>query len=263
MKLPRPAPTRGFTLIELLVVISIIALLIGILLPALGAARGSARALASMVNLRSWGQGTIMAANEDKFLLPHEGQKEPGLPTFNDPNWWGNRVPPFVDQPAYVDLPNPAVASDNNIFIDPGAEMPSDAPYQVGTAPKYYFNYVANSELNNSIKASHERVNLDQISNTSYTVLMLELRTVQGELEGPSHPNWNSVRVGVRGRGRADWKRFAARHQQGGHLMFADGHAAHYKNQDVITRVNPTLDDWNHPNTNANVIWEPLAPATD
>ncbi len=154
MNTPTSDRPRGFTLIELLVVISIIALLIGILLPVLGNARDTARAMASMVNLRSWGQGSIMAANEDKFLLPWEGAKEPDAATFADPNWWGNRVPPFVDQPAYVDLPAPSEPSDSNIFIDPAAEFPADAPYNNG-GNDYYFNYVANSELNNSITASH------------------------------------------------------------------------------------------------------------
>ena len=270
---PSPDARRGFTLIELLVVISIIALLIGILLPVLGSARSSARSLASLANLRSWGQGTMMAANEDKMLLPWEGEKEPDAATLARPEWWGNKVPPFVGQPAFKDLANPALPGETKIFVDPAAEKPGDAPYTVpGATParKYFFSYVANSEANNTVAAASptpqkwdDRLNLDRIEQTSYTVLMLELRTVQSELPGASDPNWTAVKVGTKGRGRADWKRFAARHQDGGRLMFADGHAAHFKNRDVTTRKNPALDDWNHPNVEVPVIWEPLGPATN
>ncbi len=92
---------------------------------------------------------------------------------------------------------------------------------------------------------------------------MLEVRTVQNELKNASDPNWDAVKLGKKGRGRTDWKRFAARHQDGGHLMFADGHAAHFKNVDVTTLIDDTVDDYNYPNVNANVVWEPLGPATD
>ncbi|XAM01720.1 DUF1559 domain-containing protein [Phycisphaeraceae bacterium D3-23] len=61
---------RGFTLIELLVVISIIALLIAILLPALGMARASARAAVCMSNFRQIGIAQMVYVQDYHYYPP-------------------------------------------------------------------------------------------------------------------------------------------------------------------------------------------------
>ncbi len=64
---------NGFTLIELLVVISIIALLVSILLPALNEARNLSRRVVCSSNLHSMGTAFVQYAQDNKTLLPPQG----------------------------------------------------------------------------------------------------------------------------------------------------------------------------------------------
>ena len=121
-----PAPTRrprpAFTLVELLVVIGIIALLIGILLPALGKARRAAMEAIDMSNLRQWGLGFQMYADQNHGLLPSDGPggtpTDPVVPaaatagptataatySLDSYNYWFNAIPPFVGGRSYAQM---------------------------------------------------------------------------------------------------------------------------------------------------------------
>lgn len=281
---PRNSHRYGFTIIEMLVVIGIIALLMALLFPAIGMVQRSGRAEVSKSNLRQWGVGTIGYVNLNQESLPWEGLKNVGDMELNlqQRKFWANAIPPFVGQKPYKDIVEQAfqknedvpTADGGSIFIDPAAVPDGDAPYQFGQPGEngwrrqFYFNYVPNAQLNNTYLSQYniadfspdKAMRMAQISVPSATILMLEMRANKNELPA-SDPNYSKD---LR-RHRSDWKRFAARHFDGGHFMFADGHVEHAVNIDVITNIqgntNPSHPDgdWNYPNR----IWDPLGPALD
>ena len=136
---------NAFTLVELLIVIGIIALLISILLPALSKARESANAVVCMSNMRQFGLGMQMYADQNKGALPQKGP-DGSSPTqafgqggnvyndvigFDDPSIWFNAIPPMVNGQSYfamiyanyqgkIVLPK-ANAGFRSIFICPSA----------------------------------------------------------------------------------------------------------------------------------------------
>ncbi len=91
----RSISSHSFTLIELLVVIAIIAVLIAVLLPALSRARDIAKIAGCRANLREFGEGFCMYANDHNDLLPAAASGW-NNETGNFAYWWLESISPYL-----------------------------------------------------------------------------------------------------------------------------------------------------------------------
>ncbi len=226
---------------------------------------------------------------------------------FDDDAWWANRVSVYMNMPTYRKLCEQALTAGTtvpkvggkSIFTDPAAGTPGVSPFpwttsgstivdtnyaSTGTPDasvkrQFLFNYGMNANLNGGIDENGAgvstyngrlRINIDRIPQQAATMLFVEMRATQDEL--PTGDPWlkpkgATVTDFYLARCRANWKRFAARHNGGGHLAFIDGHAGWYSNTFLTTDStgNRTSNDgsaaagptYNKPN---QIIWNPLTP---
>lgn len=243
-----PGAPSAFTLLELLVVIAIVALLAALLLPALSRGKAKSQRIECVNRLKQWGLAFRLYAEENDGLIARECYEPLGDVTIN--NWtqvkgrplpdgrtdsfdvWYNALPPYLGQrPASSFAPLTARTAfyDTRLLIHcPGARFPSAV-----TRPSFQtplFSLAMNSQL---IEAG-PTIRFDLIERTEpvRTVLFLD-NLLDGEAK--VHSAQESAHLG---QPAAYANRFGARHERGGNLAFADGHATWFPGYQVV-ETNP------------------------
>lgn len=156
---------RGaFTLIELLVVIAIIAILAGLILPALSLSKQKALTVKCVSNMRQWGMGFRMYADDNHDIVPDEGDALEMIDSHGSPiqtdNYdfaWYNCVPPLISVQPLVNLyglngsaTNPPLPTSRTIFACPSASAPQLGLFWFQNPPglgKAYFMYAENARI--------------------------------------------------------------------------------------------------------------------
>jgi type II secretory pathway pseudopilin PulG len=214
--------TRGFTLIELLITVAIVIALAAIAVTLAKSTREKAEQTTALKKMRSLGTAFNAYVGDKNGMLPMEDA--PGTDDWvnaakpENQEVWYNALPKILQSPGVGEIGarNPELFYDDSypLYIK-GAPYPSKSK-RLG-APM--FAIAMNSRLqrksDDGLKSTGR---FSQIHEVSKTVVFLERGL-------PNDKKTMAAQRGFDGSAKANPRAFAARHNQKGCLVFADGHA--------------------------------------
>jgi prepilin-type processing-associated H-X9-DG protein len=205
---------NAFTMTEMLVLVPVLALVGALLLASLGDVQEKLKAAACLNNMRQWGLGLALYANDYNDYFPTEGNTNP-VDQGSNLNAWFSVVPPFIHQSRLMDLYNagkPPTPRTKSVWICPSATNTTVSP----TAATPYFTYAFNGRMDPNGPAQFKRSQLTSPTNT--IVFAEEAEDNFSETTGNFCP---------------------ARHFGGGNFAMGDGHAEWIAFQDFCRSGNP------------------------
>jgi prepilin-type N-terminal cleavage/methylation domain-containing protein/prepilin-type processing-associated H-X9-DG protein len=286
---------KGFTLIELLVVIAIIAILGALLLPVLASSKQKAQTVQCLSAQRQWGLALHIYAAQNDDQMPRDGTDDKGATyacygwpsdapqgTPDDTAAWFNALPPDVGEKPlsfyyhggimaggnYVKkypFPGnglgkiwmcPAIqvtAADINLYLHgQGSFLGGQYGffcYNLDIDLKLHKSIVGNGVLGNSYPYP-AMPKLSAIRRASAQVLLTEF------CFSPTLENWTGASTPQMGCFPAcRWTYFVKRHNDGGNLLFIDGHSEWFQYEYVFNQ-NP-VGDSRVEKLNEDIWWNP------
>ena len=256
---------NGFTLVELLVVIAIIAILATLLLPVLAATKRKAHTIECLSNMRQWGLALQVYASQNDDDIPRDGTDSGGQYACYTANTTGagspldtaayfNALPPAVGEKPlsfYYNsgnfggqwdqkYPFPGNGIGSKMWMCPGIQVTAQdiTLYRsVQSGPFYggqygFFCYVMDLDLKLRSRIENGVIGnmynwptmpkLSSLRNASAQVLQTE-SCFSPTLENFTIPPTTNPQNGCFPSCR--WTYFVKRHNDGGNIVFIDGHA--------------------------------------